>query len=130
MEPIPAPAPQLISPENFELRFGRLLQQGRYEDMWELIAEDARRAWGGRGEFLRRMREQRTMARVVDTQIKSVSMLPRWTDAAGRRTYRNVASLNVRYLVREGDRELSLDRRVHLIPAAGGWRTLFYPVED
>jgi hypothetical protein len=33
----------------------------------------------------------------------------------------------MRYRVRQNWREWTFDRQVHLIPAAGGWRTLCYP---
>jgi hypothetical protein len=35
----------------------------------------------------------------------------------------------LRYRVREQWKDWTLDRQVHLIPAAGGWRTLFYPTQ-
>jgi len=130
MLPIQAPEAISIAPGTFELRFTRLQQEGAYDDMWDLIAEDARRAWGGRGRFVDRMSRQNQHGQVIGAKVEGVDILDRWTDAERGRTYRNVAKVSVRYLIRDGWRELEVDRRVHLIPAAGGWRTLYYPVGD
>lgn len=97
--------------------------------MWDLLAEDAQRSWGHRRVFVDRMRSQAGDFEVVDASVGGVSIVPEWTDSRSHRTYQNVAELVVRYRVRQGWQDLALDRQVHLIPAAGGWRTLYYPAD-
>ena len=64
---------------------------------------------------------------IIDMQVASVIVLESWTDQLHERTYSNVARLVMRYRVRQQWKEWTFDRQVHLIPAAGGWRTLCYP---
>lgn len=123
-----APAPESIAPGTFEVRFADLQARGDYDEMWELLAEDAQRAWGGRERFVDGMRRQAVEYQLLDARVSGVDIVPEWTDGRRNRTYRNVARLAVRYRIRHGWREVAMDRQVHLVPAAGGWRTLFYPV--
>jgi hypothetical protein len=121
------PEPESIAPGAFEVRFTRLQREGRYEEMWAMLAEDAQRSWGGEERFLRTMRRQLGAAQVLDAVVGSVDIVPEWTDSHRNRTYHNVARLAVRYRLKLDWRELTVNRQVHLIPAADGWRTLFYP---
>jgi hypothetical protein len=120
------PAPS-IGPETFEMRFMKLHAQGRFGEMWEMLAEDAQRAWGGRETFIRDMPRLNNETELLDMQVVNVAVLEGWTDREHQRTYSNVASMTMRYRVREQRREWTFDRQVHLVPAAGGWRTLCYP---
>jgi hypothetical protein len=95
--------------------------------MWDLLAEDAQRCWGSRESFIERMRRQTAEYEVLDARVDASSIVPEWTDQRRHRTYRNVARLDMEYRIRDGSREMSMQRQVHLVPAAGGWRTLFYP---
>jgi len=122
----PAP-PMSIAPATFELRFMKLHSEGRFDDMWEMLAEDAQRAWGGREAFIRDMPRMGDNTELLDVQVLNVKVLESWTDSRHERRYRNVAQVMLRYRVREQWRDWTLDRQVHLIPAAGGWRTLCYP---
>ena len=122
----PAP-PMSIAPATFELRFMKLHSEGRFDDMWEMLAEDAQRAWGGREAFIRDMPRMGDNTELLDVQVLNVKVLESWTDSRHERRYSNVAQVMLRYRVREQWRDWTLDRQVHLIPAAGGWRTLCYP---
>jgi hypothetical protein len=124
-EPLKPPQPTSIAPGTFEVRFAELQRQGRYHEMWDLLAEDAQRTWGGRDRFIRSMERQAEEVQVLETEIGACEVVPECR--IRNRTYRNVARLQVRYRVRHRWQELTLDRQVHLIPAAGGWRTLAYP---
>jgi hypothetical protein len=124
---MPSPAAASIAPASFELRFVELQRQGGYEEMWDLLAEDAQRSWGDRRTFLERMQHQTDEFELLGARVGEVRIVPEWTDGRSRRTYHHVAQLAVRYHLRLGWEELAMDRQVHLIPAAGGWRTLFYP---
>ncbi len=127
--PIRPPAPNSIAPATFEMRFMKLHAEGRFDEMWEMIAEDAQRAWGGREMFIRDMPRLGDDTELLDVQVLNVNVLESWTDSRHERTYSNVAQMVLRYRVREQWKDWTLDREVHLIPAAGGWRTLFYPIK-
>ena len=128
VEPLRPPPPSALAPQNFEMRFMNLHAEGRFEEMWEMIAEDAQRAWGSVSNFISEMPRLDEWLEILDMQVASVAMLESWTDHLHRRTYNNVARLVMRYRVRQQWREWTFDRQVHLIPAAGGWRTLCYPM--
>lgn len=127
--PFRPPAPMSIAPATFEMRFMRLHAEGRFDEMWEMIAEDAQRAWGGREMFIRDMPRLGDDTELLDVQVLNVKVLESWTDRRHDRTYSNVAQMVLRYRVREQWKDWTLDRQVHLIPAAGGWRTLYYPAQ-
>jgi len=128
--PLRPPAAAAIAPGTFEVTFARLQQERSFDDMWDLVAEDAQRSWGSREHFVERMRRQGSEYELLEAQVGEVAIVPEWTDERRNRTYRNVARVAVRYRIRHGWREVALDRLVHLVPAAGGWRTLYYPQEN
>lgn len=128
-QPFRPPAPISIAPATFEMRFMKLHAEGRFDEMWEMIAEDAQRAWGGRDMFVRDVPRLGDDTELLDIQVLNVRVLETWTDRRHDRTYSNVAQMVLRYRVREQWKDWTLDRQVHLIPAAGGWRTLFYPAQ-
>src|SRR6195256_2983071 len=126
--PIRPPEPASIAPGAFEIRFTRLQREGRYEQMWSMLAEDAQRSWGSEDKFISGMQlQEEGSAQLVEAEIGSGQTGPQWTDQNHNRTYRNVARLAVRYRLKQEWRELTVYRQVHLIPAADGWRTLCYP---
>src|ERR1700694_2637867 len=125
--PMGPPPPVSIAPATFEMRFMKLQAEGRFDEMWEMLAEDAQRAWGGRDIFMREMPRLDDDIELLDMQVVSVKVVEDWTDQAHQRTYINVAQMVMRYRVRQQWRDWTFDRQVHLVPAAGGWRTLCYP---
>ena len=125
--PLRPPEPEALAPGAFEARFTRFQREGRYEEMWRMLAEDAQRSWGSEDRFVMAMSRQMGTAKVLAANVGSVDIVPEWTDTRRNRTYHNVARLAVSYRLRLDWRELTVDRQVHLIPAADGWRTLFYP---
>jgi hypothetical protein len=127
VEPIRPPPPVSIAPATFERRFMKLHAEGRFDEMWEMLAEDAQRAWGGREAFIKDMPRLGDDTELLDMQVVSVAVVEDWTDRAHQRTYTNVAQMVMRYRIRQQWREWTFDRQVHLVPAAGGWRTLCYP---
>ncbi len=127
-EPLRPPVPESLAPVTFEMRFTKLHQGHRFEDMWDLLAEDAQRSWGGRERFVAGMTRQASEFELLEASVGEVGMVAEWTDRRRNRTYRNVAEMTVRYRIRTALREVALDRQVHLVPAADGWRTLYYPV--
>lgn len=130
LEPFRPPAPVSIAPGTIETRFMRLHAEGRFDEMWEMLAEDAQRAWGGRENFIREMPRLDEWMEILELEVISVKIVSSWTDQVHQRTYSNVAQLVMRYRVRQQWREWTFDREVHLIPAAGGWRTLCYPTRS
>jgi hypothetical protein len=122
---------QLVTwPAHFEMQFMKLHAEGKFSDMWEMLAEDAQRAWGWRETFIREMPRFDPDSEILDMRVMSVAVLERWTDDAHDRTYRNVARVVMRYRIRHDQHHWTFDRQVHLVPAAGGWRTLCYPTRD
>jgi hypothetical protein len=128
-EPQRPPAPMSIAPATVEMRFMKLHAEGRFDEMWEMLAEDAQRAWGGRESFIRDMPRLDDGTELLDIQVLNVKVLESWTDRQHERSYSNVAQMMLRYRVRQQWKDWTLDRQVHLIPAAGGWRTLCYPAK-
>ena len=127
LDPLPSPPQVSIAPATFERRFMKLHAQGKFDEMWEMLAEDAQRAWGSREAFVAEMPRLGDETEVLDMQVVSVAVVEGWTDQKHHRTYSNVAQMVMRYRVRQQWREWTFDRQVHLIPASGGWRTLCYP---
>ncbi|HEY3084558.1 MAG TPA: hypothetical protein VGK28_03785 [Candidatus Dormibacteraeota bacterium] len=115
------------APATCEMRFMKLHTEGRFEEMWEMLAEDAQRAWGSLQTFVHEMPRLDEWLEILDMQVADVSLLDSWTDPLHQRTYSNVARLLMRYRVRQQWKEWSFDRQVHLVPHADGWRTLCYP---
>ena len=128
IEPLRPPSPVSTTPATVEMRFMQLHAEGRFEDMWEMLAEDAQRAWGGLHTFIHEMPRLDEWLEILDMQVTSVTVLESWTDHLHQRTYNNVARLVMRYRVRQQWKEWTFDRQVHLVPGAGGWRTLCYPM--
>ena len=86
MEPLRPPPPASVAPANFETRFMRLHVEGRFEEMWEMLAEDAQRAWGGLQNFMREMPRLEEWLEILDMQVASVTVLKSWTDHLHQRT--------------------------------------------
>jgi len=127
--PVRSPDATSIAPGTFELRFAKLHQDQDFDVMWDMLAEDAQRSWGSRQEFVERMHRQASEFELLEARVGGSVIVPEWTDQHRNRTYRNVARLDVLYRIRHGWRDVTMRRQVHLVPAAGGWRTLFYPAE-
>jgi hypothetical protein len=115
------------APASAEMRFMKLHTEGRFDEMWEMLADDAQRAWGGLQTFAREMPRLDEWLEILDMEVANVTMLDTWTDHLHQCTYSNVARLVMRYRVRQQLREWTFDRMVHLVPQADGWRTLCYP---
>jgi hypothetical protein len=127
----PAPAQPAMhdpAPGGYEMRFMKLHSEGRFEEMWEMLAEDAQRAWGGLQNFIREMPRLDEWLEILDMQVASTTLLDNWTDHVHGRTYNNVARLVMRYHVRQQWKEWTFDRQVHLVASDAGWRTLCYPM--
>jgi hypothetical protein len=123
----PAPARSRIAPATVEMRFMRLHAESRFEEMWDMLADDAQLAWGTLQNFVREMPRLDEWLEILDMQVASETMLDVWTDVVHQQTYQNVARLVMRYHVRQRWKEWTFDRQVHLVPGPGGWRTLCYP---
>ena len=76
-----------IAPATFEMRFMKLHAEGRFDEMWEMLAEDAQRAWGGRETFMRDMPRLEDDVELLDMQVVSVKVVEEWIDQAHQRAY-------------------------------------------
>ena len=99
------------APATYEMRFMKLHTEGRFDEMWEMLAEDAQRAWGGLQNFAREMPRLDEWLQILDMQVAHVTMLETWTDHLHERTYSNVARLVMRYRVRQQWKEWTFDRQ-------------------
>jgi hypothetical protein len=117
----------VAAPVHCEMRFMKLHAEGRFDEMWEMLADDAQMAWGGIHNFIHEMPRLDDWLEILDMQVASITLLDSWTDHLHDRTYSNVAQLVMRYRVRRQWREWTFDRQVHLVPGDDGWRTLCYP---
>lgn len=129
-EPARSPAFASRSAAMFEMRFMKLQAEGRFEEMWEMLALEAQRAWGNREAFVRDMPRMGDDTELLDMQPISITVLDGWTDLRHGRTYSNVAQMVMRYRIRQQWREWTFDREVHLISVDDGWRTLCYPTRS
>lgn len=125
-----APAVPRIQPATVEMRFMRLHAESRFEEMWDMLAEDAQSAWGTVHNFVREMPRLDEWLEILDMRVANETILDVWTDELHHRTYRNVARLAMRYHVRQRWKEWTFERQVHLVPGLGGWRTLCYPTRS
>jgi hypothetical protein len=116
------------APGRCEMRFMKLHAEGRFEEMWDMLADDAQRAWGGLQHFIREMPRLDEWLEILEMDVASVTMLENWTDHVHGRSYENVARLVMRYRVRQQWKEWTFDRQVHLVAVDDGWRTLCYPM--
>lgn len=123
-----------LAPSSFEQRFTRLQREGDYTAMWDLLAGDAQREWGGPQRFVDTLTHEGTLGwDVLDVRVLGVQVLSEWHDEWRGRDYHGVARLQCRYRLQHQEeegassREVELDRVVHLIPEGAGWRTLYYP---
>jgi hypothetical protein len=125
--PVVAETPPLAASATCEMLFMKLHVEGRFEEMWDMLAEDAQRAWGGIQDFVREMPRLDEWLEILEMKVADVTLLDSWTDPLHERTYSNVARLVMSYRVRQQWKEWTFDRHVHLVPDARGWRTLCYP---
>src|SRR5260370_2164796 len=74
-EPMRPPPPVSIAPATFEMRFMRLQAEGRFDEMWEMLAEAAQRAWGGREASITDMPRLGADAELLGRPLSSVTVL-------------------------------------------------------
>src|SRR5260370_911075 len=87
--PMRPPPPASIAPAPFAMRFMKVQGAGRCDEMWEMLAEDARRAWGGREAFIKGMPRLGDDTEILDVQIIPVTVLEVGTDRVHQRSYQN-----------------------------------------
>src|SRR5947209_5100826 len=54
-QPERPPEPTSLAPKAFEQRFTKLQRDGKFDQMWTMLAEDAQRSWGSEDRFVRSM---------------------------------------------------------------------------
>src|SRR2546430_17424795 len=68
------PRPVAPAPAMCEVRFMKLHTEGRVDEMWEMLAEDAQRARGGVQTFVREMPRLDEWLEVLDMQVGRVHL--------------------------------------------------------
>jgi hypothetical protein len=115
------------NPAFAEALFVELMRAHQYRRAFEQLSSDCQRMWGS-AEGFATAQGAGAMSRVRGVRVNDVRYLPEWTDPGRGATYHEVAELQVEYTIGERDPGTVLRRVVHLVPDAGRWRSLCYPV--
>jgi hypothetical protein len=115
------------NPAFAEALFVELMRAHQYRRAFEQLSSDCQRSWGSAERFAT-AQGFGAMGRVRGVRVTDVRYLPEWTDPSRGATYQEVAELSVEYTIGERDPGTVLRRVVHLVPDAGRWRSLCYPV--
>jgi hypothetical protein len=123
--PPPVEAPE-ADPARSEERFVEHLREGRYEAAFDLLAASCQERWGSARAFA--AGQGSGAANLLGLSVRAVRRLPDWADAEGGCLHRDVVELDVDYQVRlSATTSATVSRTVHLVAAAGGWRSICYP---
>jgi len=123
-----APAvPRRGDPAQAELFFVELMRAGRFERAFRLLAPECQHRWGGESGFAAAQRDSGGHEQVRHVEVRDVQVLEVWPDPDSGRLNREVAELTVEYTVDAGEREVLVERVVHLVLVEGRWRSLCYP---
>ena len=123
-----APAvPRRGDPAQAELLFVEMMRAGHFERAYRLLAPECQMRWGSPDAFAEVQRQAGGHDQVRGAEVKNVEILEVWPDPDSGRVNREVAELTVEYLVDIGEREVLVERVVHLVLDGGQWRSLCYP---
>jgi hypothetical protein len=113
-------------PARHEEHLVELLRQGSYELAFAQLAAPCQRRWGSPDAFA--AAQGASAANLLGVSVRGTRYLSCWTDTDAGCVHRDVAELEVEYRVRLSPATAAtVVRTVHLVPAAGGWRSVCYP---
>jgi hypothetical protein len=115
------------NPAFAEALFIELMRAHQYRRAFEQLSSECQQSWGSAEDFAT-AQGAGAMGRLRGVRVNDVRYLPEWTDPGRGATYQEVAELQVEYTIGERERATVLRRVVHLVPDAGRWRSLCYPV--
>jgi hypothetical protein len=115
----------LADPAFSEALFVELMREGRYDRAFAQLAPECQESWGSQAGFAAR-HAGAEHERVLGVEVRTVRLLPEWTDPRHGHTHRQVAELDVAYSVQGRTGPAVLPRTVHLVSIEGRWRSLCY----
>ena len=113
------------NPAFSEALFVELMRARQYRRAFEQLSAECRRQWGSADAFA--AAQGTAMRRLLGVAVKDVRYLSEWCDPHSGVTYREVAELDVEYMLAGPELQRTLQRVVHLVPDEGRWRSLCYP---
>lgn len=113
------------NPAFAEAVFVELMRAHQYRRAFDQLSGDCRRAWGSPEAFAAAQAEG-SMSRLRGMRVKGMRHLAEWTDQERNVTHREVAELDVDYVLGTGETAV-VSRVVHLVADSGTWRSLCYP---
>jgi hypothetical protein len=119
--------PRRGDPAQAELLFVEMMRAGHFERAFRLLAPECQVRWGSAAAFAAEQARCGGHEQVRHAEIRDVSVLDVWPDPDSGRINREVAELAVEYLVEIGDRDVLVERVVHMVLVDGRWRSLCYP---
>jgi len=119
--------PSRGNPAQSELLFLEMMRAGHFERAFRLLAPECQGRWGSAAAFAATQRQAGGHDQVRHAEIRDVTLLDVWPDPDSGRVNREVAELTVEYVVDLGEREVLVERVVHLVLVGGRWRSLYYP---
>lgn len=119
--------PSRANPAQAELLFVEMMRAGRFERAFRLLAPECQARWGSPQSFAEAQRAAGGHDQVRHAEIRDVRIVEVWPDPDSGRVNREVAELDVEYVVDLGEREVLVEREVHLVLVDGQWRSLCYP---
>jgi hypothetical protein len=118
--------PRHGDPAQAELLFVEMMRAGNFQRAYRLLAAECQAHWGSEADFAEAQHGS-GHDQVRSAEVKQVEMLEVWPDPDSGRVNREVAELNVEYLIDVGGREVLIERVVHCVLVEGRWRSLCYP---
>ncbi len=119
--------PRRGDPAQAELLFVEMMRAGHFERAFRLLAPECQARWGSAAGFAVAQAEAGGHDQVRHADIRDIQVLEVWPDPDSGRVNREVAELTVEYLVDAGEREVLVERVVHMVLVEGRWRSLCYP---
>lgn len=119
--------PRRGDPAQAELLFVEMMRAGHFERAFRLLAPECQARWGSAPAFAAEQKRGGGHDQVRHAEIRDITILEVWPDPDSGRVNREVAELTVEYLVDAGEREVLVERVVHMVLVDGRWRSLCYP---
>ena len=114
-------------PAQAELLFVEMMRAAHFERAFKLLAPECQARWGSARAFAAAQQRSGGHDQVRHAEIRDIRLLDVWPDPDSGRVNREVAELTVEYRVDIGEREVGVERVVHMVLVDGRWRSLCYP---
>ena len=118
--------PPRANPAFSEAVFVELMRARQYRRAFALLSPECQQSWGSLQAFIDAQRIG-AMVQLRGVEVDSVRRIEKWRDPESGMVHEHAAELDVRYLLGDATRAVSVARTVHLVALAGTWRSLCYP---